>query len=80
MLIKILQAAFNLDADYGFINRKDDTYNPICICHPTSLVYSTSIFSSLTNTDITIKTIKGLQNLAKGRLGLGFKVIRYIDR
>lgn len=68
---------FNLDADYGFINRKDDTYNPNLYMSPNEAsVYSTSIFSSLTNTDITIKTIKGdyEQNLAKGRLGLGFKV------
>ncbi len=68
---------FNLDADLGIINSKNDTYNPNMYMSPNeSSLFSSSIFGSLTNTDITIKTFKGdyEQNLAKGKLGLGFKL------
>ncbi|MBK6389605.1 MAG: TonB-dependent receptor [Saprospiraceae bacterium] len=72
-----LGRTFNLDADYGMIGSKNDTYNPNLYMSPNeSSLYSSTIFGSLTNTDITIKTLKGdyEQNLAKGRLGLGFKL------
>ena len=73
--------SFNLDADYGIIRSGNDTYNPNLYMSPTETsVLSTSIFGSLTQTDIDIKTLKGdyEQNLAKGRLGLGFKLSQVI--
>lgn len=72
-----LGRTFNLDADYGIIFSGNDSYNPnLYMNNSESSVLSSSIFGSGTNTDITIKTLKGdyEQNLAKGRLGLGFKM------
>ncbi len=72
-----LGRTFNLDADFGKINSKNDTYNPNMYMSPAEdATLSSSIFGSYTNTDITIKTLKGdyEQNLAKGRLGIGFKL------
>ena len=73
--------SFSLDADYGIIRSGNDTYNPNLYMSPSETsVLSTSIFASLTQTDIDIKTLKGdyEQNLAKGRLGLGFKLSQVI--
>jgi len=66
----------NIDADYGKISIKNDSYNPNLYMSPDEAsLFSSSIFGSLTNTDILIRTLKGdyEQNLAKGRLGIGFK-------
>jgi len=68
---------FNLDADYGFISSKNDSYNPNLYMSPDeSALLSSNIFGSYTYTDIIIRTLKGdyEQNLAKGRLGIGFKL------
>ncbi|MEP7266055.1 MAG: TonB-dependent receptor [Saprospiraceae bacterium] len=76
-----LGRTFNVDADYGMIRNGNNSFNPNLYMSPdeTSLL-SSSIFGSITNTDINIKTLKGdyEQDLLKGKLGLGFKLSQVV--